>query len=90
MVALYAVATVAGLVSLTGWILAASFESSFDPETRFGVGGRRFVAGVTGFGLGGMAAAYSPLDLNAGVEMVAALVGAGVAVWYAGWAGTGE
>ncbi len=87
-VAVYASATVVGLVALVGWILTAALagarDAGFDPEERFGVGGRRVVAGVTAFGLGGMAAAFSPLDPAPLLEGAAAVVAAAGAVWYAG------
>ncbi len=89
MIAVYAIATLLGLVALVAWILTASLGGRLDPETRFGIGGRRVVAGVAGFGLAGMAAAYSPLDPPVLVEVVVAAGGAAVAVWYAGWSAPG-
>lgn len=94
MVSLYAVATVLGLTGLTGWVLARTLAtargSGFDPELRYGRRGRRAVAAVTGFGLGGMSASYSPLSPGPLLGLVAAVLGAALAAWYAGWIGTGE
>jgi hypothetical protein len=64
MVALYAVAVLLGAVSLGSWILLGVMaerpgSSVVDPEARFGLRGRSTVAGVLGFGLGGMSASYA-------------------------------
>lgn len=87
MIKVYAVVLVAGLVALLAWIfltvLAGSLDrSSMDPEARFGIPGRRAVAGAVGFGMAGMSAEFSPLDISWPLALVAALLGAGAAVWY--------
>lgn len=89
MVKVYAVILAVGLVALVGWIFARSFATGtdrpgLDPEIRFGVAGRRVVAAAVGFGMGGMSAEFSPRDLSWPVALLAAVVGAGAAFWYAG------
>lgn len=89
MVKVYAVVLVVGLVALLGWIFTRSLavnvgRSGVDPEARFGVGGRRVVAGTVGFGMAGMSAEFSPLGIPWPLALVLALAGAGAAVWYAG------
>jgi hypothetical protein len=89
MVRIYAVVLVIGLITLVAWILAHSvFAGSprvgLDPEERFGIPGRRVVAGLVGFSMAGLSAEFSPRDLSWPVALVLALVGAAVLAWYAG------
>lgn len=89
MVPVYAVALIAGIVALVGWIfahaIAANVERArLDPERRFGVAGRRAVAGLCGFGLGGMSASYASHRLSTPLALVLALAAAAAAAWYAG------
>lgn len=89
MIKVYAVVLVVGVVALIGWIMATVFSGnvdrpSLDPESRFGPVGRRVVAGAVGFGMAGMSAEYSPLDLTWPVGLVLAAVGGAAAAWYAG------
>lgn len=89
-VKVYAVVLVAGVVALIAWVFAKSFAEnierpSWNPELRFGVPGRRLVAGMVGFGMAGMSAEFSPRDISWPLALVAAVVGAGAAIWYAGW-----
>ena len=95
MVKIYAVLLVLGVVALLGWIMARAFSvnierPSMDPESRFGVPGRRVVAALVGFGMGGMSAEFSPRDLSWPVALVLALIGAAAAAWYAGWVDRGD
>ena len=92
MIKVYAVVLVVGFVALVAWIfltvLAGNLERpSIDPEARFGLPGRRVVAAAVGFGMAGMSAEYSPLDINWPLALVAALLGAAAAVWYSGRVG---
>lgn len=91
MVKVYAVVLVVGVVGLLGWVmlhvLAGNLDRpSLDPEERFGVPGRRVVAALVGFGMGGMSAEFSPRDLAWPVALLLAMLGAAAAAWYAGWA----
>ncbi len=84
MVPLYAISTVLGVVALLAWItlgIAASAGDDrryLDPELRFGERGRGAVAGVLGFGLGGMSASFA--GWNTALAVIAAVVGAAAAV----------
>lgn len=94
MVKVYAVVLVLGILALIGWIFGHAFAQNssverFDPEERFGTGGRRVVAGMVGFGMAGMSAEFSPRDLSWPVALVLALIGASVLAWYAGWVDAG-
>lgn len=91
MVKFYAVALAAGVLALLVWIAARALAANvaawenFDPERRWGLGGRRVVAGLVGFGLAGLSAEFSPRDLTWPLALVLALLGAATAIWYAGW-----
>lgn len=89
MVKIYAVALTLGLVLLITWIFGRAFatgieRASIDPELRFGLAGRRVVAGLVAFGLAGMSAEFSPRGIEWPLALVLALLGAAAAVWYAG------
>ena len=89
MVRVYAVVLVVGLIALVGWILAHSVYSGsdrerLDPEQRFGIPGRRVVAGLIGFSMAGLSAEFSPRDISWPVALVLAVIGAAVLAWYAG------
>jgi hypothetical protein len=88
----YAVVLVVGFVALLAWILASVLagnlrRESLDPDTRFGIVGRRMVAGAVGFGMAGMSAEYSPMDLPWPVALGMAAVATVAAAWYAGRVG---
>lgn len=89
MVRVYAVSLVVGLIALLAWILAHSSTADsdrgrLDPERRFGVTGRRVVAGLIGFSMAGLSAEFSPRDISWPVALVLAAIGAGALAWYAG------
>lgn len=93
MIALYAVVLAAGVTALLVWIFMAVLGSSndrpgIDPEQRFGITGRRVVAGAVGFGMAGMSAEYSAQDLSRPLAFVLAVAGAVAAAWWAGRVGT--
>ena len=84
MVWVYAVALIAGLLMLLGWIVGSALGAWVegwefaDPENRFGATGRSVVAGSVGFGIAGMSATFAgwhPL-----VAVVAAVLGAAALV----------
>ncbi|MEA3501320.1 MAG: hypothetical protein U9R47_00985 [Actinomycetota bacterium] len=64
MVPVYAVALFSGFLMLLAWIVGVAVGAWVDgwefadPERRFGVVGRSIVAGVLGFGMGGMSASF--------------------------------
>lgn len=82
--ALFGIALAAGFLGLLGWIVAVAVSDSVDgwesvdPAERFGSTGRRILAGVLGFGMAGLSAAYAGWPM-AGAT-VAALAGATAAV----------
>ncbi|HLT95348.1 MAG TPA: hypothetical protein VK070_01050 [Acidimicrobiia bacterium] len=95
MVKVYAVVLVVGVFALIAWIVARAFavnidRDSIDPEQRFGIPGRRIVAAMVGFGMAGMSAEFSPLDISWPVASVLAVLGGAAAAWYAGWVGSDE
>ena len=84
MVAVYAVATVLGVLAIIAWVTlgmvatAVAGKESLDPEVKFGAAGRGIVAGVAGFGLGGMSASYA--GAGASLAVLGALLGAAALV----------
>lgn len=92
MIKVYAIVLVVGIVGLLVWIfmtvLAGNLQRpAIDPEARFGVPGRRLVAVAVGFGMAGMSAEYSPLDIGWPLALGLALAGGAGAAWYAGRVG---
>jgi NhaP-type Na+/H+ or K+/H+ antiporter len=91
MVKIYAIVLALGTVALIAWIFfvylagnSPSF-SRFEPETRFGRRGRVVVAAMEGFGMAGLSAEFSPRDIAWPFALGLALIGAGVAAWFAVW-----
>lgn len=89
MVKVYAVVLVVGLIALLAWVLAhavfvGSERAGLDPETRFGIPGRRIVAGSIGFSMAGLSAEFSPRDISWPLALLLAAIGAAVLAWYAG------
>ncbi|MEX1043244.1 MAG: hypothetical protein WD532_01870 [Acidimicrobiia bacterium] len=92
MIRVYAIVLVVGVVALIAWIfmtvLAGNLQRpTADPEARFGVPGRRVVAVAVGFGMAGMSAEYSPLDIRWPLALLLAVIGGSAAGWYAGRVG---
>lgn len=81
MIPVYAVAVVLGFVGLLTWVTLALMATAvegkegLDPEVRYGEPGRFVVAGVLGFGLGGMSSSFGGWPSGAAV---AAAVGGAV------------
>ena len=65
MTAVYAVALVAGFILILLWVAAVAVAESVpgwegvDPERKVGRRGRLAIAGLIGFGLGGMSATFA-------------------------------
>ncbi len=84
MVAVYAIATILGVIGIIAWVTlgmistAVSHAQRLDPETRFGLAGRSVVAGTIGFGLGGMSASYAGAGTL--LAVLGAVAGAGALV----------
>lgn len=87
MVKVYAVTLALGVVGLLVVILGGAFATNVgredrDPGERFGLTGKVVLGALLGFGMGGMAAEFSPLDLSWPVALVIAVAAAGgAAVW---------
>ena len=85
--AVFAFALGFGFVALLGWIAATAVAESVDgwekvdPDARFGLTGRRVVAGVLGFGMAGLSAAYAgqPMALATLAAVAGAILGAAIA-----------
>lgn len=91
MVKVYAVVLVLGIVGLLIYILGGAFAENLGredkgPDTRFGLGGKLVVGAAVGFGMGGMSAEFSPLDLSWPVALVIALVAGGLSVLWVRYA----
>lgn len=87
MVKVYAVALALGVVGLLVMILGGAFAANIgredaDPGRRWGLAGRSVVGVLVGFGMGGMSAEFSPLDLTWPVALAIALVAAGLSVFW--------
>jgi hypothetical protein len=84
LVAVAAVALVIGLLGLLGWVVAGSVGESvagwsrLDPEARFGATGRFTVAGLVGFGMGGLSSSFA--GWPGWATIAAALAGTAVAI----------
>lgn len=65
MIPVYAIGILLGAIALIAWIATGlvagdvTGKAHLDPETRYGSAGRYVVAGVLGFGLGGMSASFA-------------------------------
>lgn len=96
MVKVYAIVLAVGVTALLAWIIFRSLAvnvptwNRLDPEQRWGIPGRRVVAGMVGFGMAGMSAEFSPRALPWPVALILALLGAAAAIWYSGWVGGDE
>lgn len=87
MVKVYAIVLALGFVGLLVFILGGAFAENIgredrDPGRRFGLAGKISVGALVGFGMGGMSAEFSPLDLSWPVALVIAVAAAGLgALW---------
>lgn len=81
MVVVYASSLALGFISLLVVVMGGTLAENLgrgdrDPGERIGSGGRLITGGVLGFGIGGMAAEFSPLDFAWPVGLVIAFAGA--------------
>jgi len=91
MVKIYAITLAVGVVGLLVFILGGAFAENVDredrdPGRRFGLAGESAVGALVGFGMGGMSAEFSPLDLSWPVALLIALVAAGLAGFWVRYA----
>ncbi|MGH3650280.1 MAG: hypothetical protein ACRDU9_06170 [Acidimicrobiia bacterium] len=87
MVKVYAIALVLGFIALLVVILGGALAENLgredrDPGVRLGPVGKLAVGAIIGFGMGGMSAEFSPLDLSWQVSFLIAIGAAMVsALW---------
>lgn len=87
----FAVVLVLGILGLFSWIVAVGLSGNveswgwMDPERRFGARGRRIVAAMVGFGMGGMSSVYA--GWPTWLVVLASVAAAGGAAWWATYAG---
>ncbi len=91
MITVYAVSLAVGfvglLVAIFGTALAENLgRPGLDPAHRFGSRSRMAVGAVAGFGMGGMAAEFSPIGFGTGVSLLIALAAGVVAVFWVRYA----
>ncbi|MGF1617449.1 MAG: hypothetical protein ACFCU2_06520 [Acidimicrobiia bacterium] len=91
MVVVYASSLAVGFVALLVIVMGGTLAENLgradrDPGMRIGQRGRLIVGSVLGFGIGGMAAEFSPLGLSWPVALAAALVAALLAVLWVRYA----
>ncbi len=83
MVTVYAVSLAVGVVALVILILGTSFATNIGRRglnRRIGLKGRMILAALLGFGMGGMAAEFSPLGMGWQLCLLLAVVAAVVSV----------
>ncbi|MGH8913720.1 MAG: hypothetical protein ACRDZM_04295 [Acidimicrobiia bacterium] len=87
MVKVYAVCLTIGVLGLLVVILGGALAENLgreerDPGLAMGVAGRSVIGGLVGFGMGGLSAELSTLDLSWPAALVVAIVGGGAgALW---------
>ena len=91
MVKFYSIALALGVIGLVVVILGGAFAENVnreerDPGRQIGRGGRAAIGGLVGFGMAGLSAEFSTLDLTWQVALLIAVVGAAAGAiwaWYA-------
>lgn len=91
MVKVYAIVLVLGIVGLLVFILGGAFAENLGkedsgPDARFGPFGKLAVGAGIGFGMGGMSAEFSPLDLSWPIALLIAVVAAGLSMFWVRYA----
>jgi len=90
-VKVYAIVLVLGILGLLVYILGGAFAENLGkedrgPDARFGLAGKLVVGAAVGFGMGGMSAEFSPLDLSWPVALLLAVVAGGLSVFWVRYA----
>ncbi len=94
MIPVYAISVVLGVVAVVSWVFlgltssAVAGKSHLEPEERFGETGRMAVAGILGFGLGGMSASFG--GWGSALALLGAVGGAVLAIVAARYLGYEE
>lgn len=91
MVKVYAVVLAVGIVGLLVMILGGALADNAgrperDPGERLGLRGKMVVGAAVGFGMGGLSAEFSPLDLSWPVALGIALVASSLSVFWVRYA----
>lgn len=91
MIKFYAVSLALGVIGLIIAIFGGALADNLgrpglDPGERFGPGGKQVVGALAGFGMGGMSAEFSPLDLPWQASLAIALVAAVLSVYWVRYA----
>lgn len=91
MVKVYAVVLALGVIALLVMILGGAFAENVghpdrDPAERVGLSGKMAVGAAVGFGMGGMSAEFSPLDLSWPLALLIACVAAGLSAFWVRYA----
>lgn len=91
MVKVYAIALVLGIVGLLAVILGGALAENLgrddkDPGKLLGTAGKMTIGALVGFGMGGMSAEFSPLDLSWPVSLVIAVGASLLAVFWVRYA----
>lgn len=81
MVKVYAIALAAGLLGLVVVIVGGAFAESqgrplSDPGEKLGPAGKTVIGALAGFGMGGLSAEFSPIDLTWQSALVVAVAAA--------------
>jgi predicted ribosomally synthesized peptide with SipW-like signal peptide len=95
MVKVYSICLVIGLLALIVIILGGAWAENVrrperDPSVWLGLGGRVAVGTLVGFGMAGICAEFSTLDLDWPLALGLAVVGAGAGGGWAWWSSRDE
>ena len=85
MVKVYAIFLVLGIIGLLVVIMGGAFAENVghpgrDPGEKMGLRGKVVIGALVGFGMGGMSAEFSPLDLTWPLSLLLAVGAAGLSV----------
>ncbi|HUF96406.1 MAG TPA: hypothetical protein VMO52_10030 [Acidimicrobiia bacterium] len=91
MVVVYSVMLALGFAALVVIVMGGTLAENLnredrDPGARIGEGGRLLVGAVLGFGIGGMSAEFSPLDISWPVALAIAMVAGSVGAFWVRYA----
>ena len=87
MVKVYAITLVLGIIGLLVVIMGGAFAENVgrperDPGNRIGTKGKALIGAMVGFGMGGMSAEFSPLQLSWQVALLLAVVAAALSAFW--------
>ena len=91
MVVVYSVMLALGFAALVVIVMGGTLAENLnredrDPGSRIGQRGRLLVGAVLGFGIGGMSAEFSPLDISWPVALAIAMVAGSVGAFWVRYA----